>query len=221
MDNFLNVRMASSCSNLLEGGLDFKSTFHFTLHFSFHERTPQTLRQKVFTHLTFVGVAVLCGSSFCDLLLILNTNSSSVNCLSLVSNTLLKGVVSLLTLSIVKCNLLNLVTHLLMVLSLLLFSTTVLFSFFFHNCYFTLVTFVLIISFNLLSNHVASHTVDHVLVSALEHKFVVVLCLDCCKRILRSSLHVVSVIKLIIELLLLLIGFIERVLHSFEFTLFS
>lgn len=44
VDDFLNIRVAGSSSNLLESTLDFEGTVHLTLHLSFHEGTPEALR---------------------------------------------------------------------------------------------------------------------------------------------------------------------------------
>jgi hypothetical protein len=75
--------------------------------------------------------------------------------------------VSLLALSVVKGDLLNLITHLLVVLGLLLLSTAVLFGFFLHDANFALETIQLVIGLDLFSDHVTAHAVDHVLVGAL------------------------------------------------------
>jgi len=81
--------MAGSCSNLLEGALDLERAVHLTIHFSLHERTPQALRQEILTHVTFIGVAIFSRSFFSDLLLVLDSDGSSVDSVGLVSDTLL------------------------------------------------------------------------------------------------------------------------------------
>lgn len=138
MYNFLNIRVPSSSSDLLESSFDLESAVHFLLHFCFHERRPKALGKEVLAHLTFVSVTVLSSGSFCNLLLVLNSNGTSADGLSLVGNTFFKRVVPFLTLSVIQSDLLNLITHLFVILSFLLLSATVLLSLFFHDANLTL-----------------------------------------------------------------------------------
>jgi len=75
---------------MLESVFDLKGTFHFTLHLSLHEGTPNSLGKEVITHGQLVRVSVLAGSRLSNYLLFLNAEFAPFNRLSFVGNRLFK-----------------------------------------------------------------------------------------------------------------------------------
>jgi len=123
---------------------------------------------------------------------------------------------TVLPLSVVERNLFDLISHLLVILSLLLLGRSIFFRFFFKNLLLGPERIKPLIRLNLIRNQVTLHPIKHMVVGALQHLLKIVLLDNSIQVGLRAVNLIRSAVILISQVLLIIIGLLELTPQSFE-----
>jgi len=123
---------------------------------------------------------------------------------------------TVLPLSVVERNLFDLISHLLVILSLLLLGRSIFFRFFFKNLLLGPERIKPLIRLNLIRNQVTLHPIKHMVVGALQHLLKIVLLDNSIQVGLRAVNLIRSAVILISQVLFIIIGLLELTPQSFE-----
>jgi len=123
---------------------------------------------------------------------------------------------TVLPLSVVERNLFDLISHLLVILSLLLLGRSIFFRFFFKNLLLGPERIKPLIRLNLIRNQVTLHPIKHMVVGALQHLLKIVLLDNPIQVGLRAVNLIRSAVILISQVLFIIIGLLELTPQSFE-----
>ena len=123
---------------------------------------------------------------------------------------------TVLSLSVVERNLFDLISHLLVVLSLLLLGRSIFFRFFFKNLLLGPERIKPLIRLNLICNQVTLHPIKHMVVGALQHLLKIVLLDNSIQVSLRAVNLIRSAVILISQVLFIIIGLLELTLKQQE-----